>query len=421
MTPLTGPDRNRPTYAAAFRCIGSSCEDDCCHGWTIPLDRRTYEKYQLFPVDALGAVVQQFVTLAPEEPESLHARINLAPSGFCPFFGRDRLCGIQKEYGGGLLSATCSIYPRTLNSVDGLLEGSLTLSCPEAARQVLLDPDALRVEGNLLSGEFRTDSVAMLAGSASSSLHKPHQYFHDVRGLLIDMVRDRARPMWQRLLLIGSLCERLDRVQAAEDDATVPAMLEEYRQVIQNGWLHDELEAVPTNPALKLKIIFQLTDSHVKDPVSGPRFRDTFWTFVEGIATPQGTAATADDVQRFHAAEQMYHRPFFEKSPHILENYLINFMYQTLFPFGLEGSVHFRQQGILDEYILMATQFAWMNGLLVGVAARYQNAFAEEHVVRTVQAFTRATAHYPHVLVWINEQMKKIRFDSLAGMAVLLK
>ncbi len=409
---------NRPSYAAAFRCIGPDCEDDCCHGWTIPLDRQTYENYQLFPVEKLGSVVQQFVSVTPDEAENLHARINLTPSGFCPFFGADRLCGIQKEYGGALLSSTCSIYPRTLNSVDGVVEGSLTLSCPEAARRVLLDPDAMQVTGNLLSGAFRTDSVATLA--ANGAIHKPYGYFHEVRSLLIDVVKDRTRPLWQRLLLIGSLCERLDNVKTAQADATVPALLAEYREVIENRWLHVELESVPSNPALKLKVIFQLSDNHIKDPVCGARFRDTFWTFVEGIATPQESVA-GDDVQRFLQAEKLYYRPFFEKSPHVLENYLLNYMYQTLFPFSLEGSVHFGQQGIFDDYVLMTTQFAWMNGLLVGIAAHYKEDFAEEHVVRTVQAFTRATAHYPHVLAWINEQMKKIKFDSLAGMAILLK
>lgn len=413
-------DENRPTYAAAFHCIGASCEDDCCHGWTIPIDRQTYEKYQLFPVERLGSVVQRFVSVIPDKPENLHARIDLAPSGFCPFFRPDRLCGIQREYGGALLSSTCSIYPRTLNSVDGVLEGSLTLSCPEAARNVLLNPKAMQVTGNLLSGEFRADTVARRAEAAGSSIHKPYGHFHAVRALLIDVVRDRTRPLWQRLLLIGSLCERLDRIATEEEDATVPAMLAEYRQVIENRWLHVELESVPTNPALRLKVIFQLTDSHVKDPVCGARFRETFWTFVEGIATPQEPAG-GDDVQRFLGAEMLYHRPFFEKAPHILENYLINYMYQTLFPFSLEGSEHFRQQGIFDDYILMTTQFAWVNGLLVGIAAHYKENFAEEHVVRVVQAFTRATSHYPHVLAWINEQMKKIKFDSLAGMAILLK
>ena len=418
---MPGTDVNRPSYAAAFQCIGASCEDHCCQGWNIPLDRETYEKYRRFPAGRLGSIVQQFVSITPEAHESLYARINVAPSGTCAFFGADRLCGIQKEYGGALLSATCSIYPRTLNSVDGVLEGSLTMSCPEAARNVLLRPDGVGLTANLRSGEFRTDSVATLTSEGGPPvLHKPYGFFHAVRGLLMDMVRDRTRPMWQRLLLMGSLCKRLDAISTDEDDATVPAMLEEYRQVITNNWLHAELEGMPSNPALRLKVIFQLTDSRMQDPTSGARFRDTFWTFVEGIASPPGSIA-GDDVGRFLEAEMKYHQPFFERSPFILENYLINAMYQTLFPYGREGSPTFQRQGIFAEYLSLATQFAWMNALLVGVAGHYREAFADEHVVRTVQSFTRATEHYPHVLAWINEQIAKVKLDSLQGMSILLK
>jgi lysine-N-methylase len=39
----------RPQYAKAFRCIGSECEDTCCHGFDVPIDKATYEKYQTLP------------------------------------------------------------------------------------------------------------------------------------------------------------------------------------------------------------------------------------------------------------------------------------------------------------------------------------------------------------------------------------
>jgi lysine-N-methylase len=412
-------DRHRPTYAAAFRCIGPECEDTCCHGWNIPLDRQTYEKYQLFPIEKLGAVVRQHVSVTPGAHENLYARINLEASGDCPFLDTDRLCGIQKEYGGELLSATCSIFPRTLNRVDGVMEGSLTLSCPEAARNVLLHRDAMQVHGDLLSGEFRTDSVALLALNESSPIYKPYAHFHAVREMLIEMVQDRARPMSQRLLLIGSLCKRLDAM-TPDQDAMVPAMLDEYRQVITNRWLHAELDAMPSHVSLKLKLIFQLSDHRVRDKSSGKRFQDVFWMFVEGIGSPS-ESGMQDDAQRFQQAEKNYYRPFFASAPYILENYLLNYMYQTLFPFGREGSPSFTPQGIFDEYVLMTTQFAWVNALLIGVAGRYQHAFGEQQVVRTIQAFTRAVEHNPHVLQWINQEMKRLKMDSLEGMSILLK
>ena len=409
-----------PSYAAAFRCIGAECEDTCCHGWNIPLDRQTYERYQLFPVERLGAIVQQSVSVTPGAHESLYGSIQMEEAGNCPFLATDRLCRIQKEYGGALLSATCSIFPRALNSVDGEPEGSLMLGCPEAARNVLLVPNSTEVMGDLLSGDFRTDSVARLATKESTSIHKPYGHFGAVRELLIELVQDRARPMWQRLLLVGSLCKRLDALCDRDGDATVPAMLEEYREVISNGWLHAELEAMPSHASLKLKLVFQMTESRARDKSSGQRFQDVFWAFVEGIGSP-AEGDVQDDVQRFLAAEQTYHRPFFERSPFILENYLLNYMYQTLFPFGREGSPNFRAQRIFGEYVLMATQFAWVNALLVGVAGQQKHAFGEEHVVHTVQAFSRAVEHYPHVLLWINEEMKRLRMDSLEGMAILLR
>ena len=182
-----------PTYAAAFHCIGSVCEDACCGDWDIPVDRGTYEKYQQFPSEKLGSLVSQFVSIrTPSQPDSLYASIHRGPSGLCPFFSADHLCKIQKEYGPHLLSATCSIYPRSLSRVAGELEGSLSLSCPEAARNVLLVPDFMHIKGDLFSGAFRTDNFFHLASDRNSSIPKPHGSYLAIRTLLIDMVRSNT-------------------------------------------------------------------------------------------------------------------------------------------------------------------------------------------------------------------------------------
>jgi lysine-N-methylase len=106
-----------------------------------PVDKSTYSRYQSFPEGELSFLAGQFVHVTePAAPDSLYARIDLTPSGFCPFLATDNLCKIQSAFGADYLSATCSTYPRVLNSVDDGLEASLHLSCPEAARQVLLNP-----------------------------------------------------------------------------------------------------------------------------------------------------------------------------------------------------------------------------------------------------------------------------------------
>ncbi len=330
------------------------------------------------------------------------------------------MCGIQHEYGSQLLSATCSIYPRVLNLVSGVLEGSLTLSCPEAARNVLLVPDSTRIAGDLLSGNFRTDNHFSLASNGSGSIYKPYSAFHMVRAWLMDMVKDRSRPMWQRLLLIGSLCKQLSEITTAKESDIVPAILSDYRQILGTNWGQVEMENMPSNCELKLRAIFKLTDQRVRDKPCGSRFVDTYWNFVEGIGSPMGSMP-GDDIQRYREAEERYHRPFFEQRPFILENYLLNYMFRYLFPFGREGSDRFTARSIFDEYILMTTQFAWINGLLIGIAGQCKETFAEEHVVRAIQSYSREVDHDASILASIIDFMRGHGLDNLQGMAVMLK
>ncbi len=407
----------RPSYAARFRCIGASCEDTCCRDWAIPLDKETYKRYRQFPPDKLGPVVQQYVSInaTPNAPETIFARILPAPSGSCPFFGADRLCAVHREYGADLLSATCSTYPRALNVVEGVLEGSLMLSCPEAARQVLLVPDSTRAVGDLHSGEFRTDAALRPARNST----KPYGHFHAIRALLVEMIQDRSRPLWQRLVFIGSVCRSLDGVGADEEDRQVPAILDEHRQALKQDALRASLPSIPEQPGLKLGVILKLTDARVQDKESGPRFMDTFWTFVEGIGS--GVGADGDDVARYLTAKQIYYQPFFAESPFILENYLLNYLFQNLFPFGRENNPRSTPRRIFEEYVLLAAQFAWIEMLLIGVAGHRKQAFGEEHVVQVIQSFCRAVEHNSSVLTSIREFMTHFKLDSLEGMAVLLK
>ncbi len=408
---------NQPTYAANFQCIGPACEDHCCGDWDIPIDQATYNKYKQFPLNNLGSTVAEFVILDhPHQPQELYAQIHRTPSGLCPFFAADHLCGIQKQYGPHLLSSTCSIYPRSLSLVAGTLEGSLSLSCPEAVRNVLLAPEFIQHPGNLLSGNFRTDNFYRPAGSDHSTLASSQKVFLATRGMLIDVVRDRSRPLWLRLLMIGYLCDKLDEIERAEGSLT---NLNELFQQLQSDPVQSQLVNLPSDPRSRLETIFALTDLLMQHGAS-TRFQDVFWSFIEGIASPAGSLLK-DDLAQFLYAERNYCRPFLEISPFIPENYLVNYMFQHLFPYGREGSANFVSKNSFAEYLQMATLFAWINGLLIGVAALYMEAFSAEHVVKVVQSFTRAVEHYPGILEAMDECIRHRGLNSVQGMAVLLK
>ena len=127
-----------PRYVSRFECIGSACEDACCAGWQVHIDRPHYEKLR----DAMArspAEQDEFersIEPAPEgqpDPER-YAVIRMRPSGQCAFYDEDRLCAVQKRYGPTLLPNGCALYPRHVARVGDRIEVSAALSCPEAAR-----------------------------------------------------------------------------------------------------------------------------------------------------------------------------------------------------------------------------------------------------------------------------------------------
>jgi lysine-N-methylase len=387
----------------------------------VMVDKTTYERYQDLPEGDGRSLIQTHISINTVEPtDALYAKINPTPLNNCPFLTTDRLCGVQKEFGSKYLSATCSIYPRVLNSVNDELETSLYLSCPEAARLVLLNPNSTEVEGNVSSSHFRTDQFSRLAANDRDSIHKPYLYFFEIREFVITVIQNRSRPMWQRLFLLGMLCRDLDTITTTEQDSNVSRILSDYKEIIATGALHSEMEGVPAKPAEQVDLVLRLTDQCIRGGSSGERFQECFQQFIQGIGySPESTPACT--AQYYVKAEEAFCQPFFEQHPFIMENYLLNYVFRTLFPFGRARSAHYTPQGILGEYMMMAVQYALINGLLIGMAGHYQGDFGTEHVVKLIQSFSKAVEHNPTYLSEVKEFVKSRNLCTPEGIVILLK
>jgi lysine-N-methylase len=411
----------RPRYGKNFRCIGSACEDTCCHGWTVQIDKGTYEKYAAFPDSRLRGLAQQYVSINETNANDvLFAQIQLTAEKHCPFLSPDRLCGVQQEYGAEYLSAACSIYPRMLNRVEDELEVSLHLSCPEAARNILLVEGSTEAEALDDAAFFRTEPAARLAGNSEGLPHKPYAHFREMRECIRQLLRNRGRPVWQRLFLLGTLCQQLDAITTPEQDATVPRILEEYREIVAQGSLRNEMEKIPAQIAVQLDVVLRLADMRVRAGASGKRFYECFQAFVQGVGySPQATAA--DYAWRYVEAEEKYLRPFLARYPFLLENYLLNYVYRTLFPFAPKPGVHHTQRSIFDEFLLLAAQYAVVYGLLAGMAGHYREEFGSDHVIQLVQSFSKAVEHNPTYLQQVLEFIRNGKLANTQGIAILLK
>ena len=375
----------QPAVYESFQCIAEACEDTCCEGWGISVDKATFEKYQGQPDGDLGVKLQQLVRIQNPNNDLAYASIQLT-DGRCPFF-EDSLCSIQKQLGKDYLGHACASYPRILNTFDGQPERSLDLSCPEAARLVLLDRRPLQFSRGFAG-----------CGSAAG-----------VRKLVLEILRDRRHAVAERLRLVGWICGQWSEFEAAPvpEEARV-RFLENWARSPRGHFHAPGPRLAAANPASQLAIVLDLLAARIHLDYSSARALALYREFVEGLQLAPGCAWDSS-VERYLRAYHSYYAPFMQQHEHMLEHYLVAYAFTAMFPFGrppVNRGLDLGESASLftAQYLLMASYFFISKAVLIGLAGKYQSGFGAEHVVRTIQTIARSMEHcekYPARLLAI--------------------
>lgn len=405
-------------YSENFRCIGSACEDTCCQGWSVPIDLAAYARYQSLPLSLLRAkIIANLLAMpAPAKPATF-AKIQMNGSNRCPLLTANQLCSIQAELGEEFLSHACACYPRIHQSIDGIQHTALTLSCPEAARLVLLNPNLLATEKSAHVEPPKLEPAGMPLAHGS---HLLIPWFRPIRRIILTLVCNRVYPLWQRLFLLGVFCRRLDSITTGELARSVPRLLADFESTAASGALLSAMEALPVNLSAQLDVVLRLAGMLLHRSNVRPRFVESVNAFTAGIGN--GPGATLESLTTHYAhAHDRYYAPFFDRHPFILENYLVNTILRCRFPFSPEGESPEAPQSMSRVYALLTAQFALTKGFLIGVAGFHRDGFSEAHVIYTVQATSKHFEHHPEFLRLAYELLVESRMDGAWGLAILLR
>jgi lysine-N-methylase len=402
------PDElHQPRYAESFRCIGPECEDSCCQGWAVCVDKATYKKYRATP--SLRRLASRYIELNSRGRDNFkYARIKLDPNRTCPFLDPDQLCHIQKQHGADFLSKTCSRYPRALAQFNGRPLQALFLSWPEAARLVLLSPRLLSADDDR---DFPLENSQTLAGLQPLSLQ--------LRSFAVQLLQDRAYPLWQRLFVLGIVCRRIHELTASQQMSRVPQLIGQYAEMMAQGLLRPHLDGIPPRPGLQFDLVLGLIRRRlqIEQPEAG--FAASVADFLVGIQHSPDTPPQ-ESANHYHNAYTGYYQPFSQTHPGFLENYLINYLFRTRFPFA--DTVDCVEPAIdpLRSHLLMALHYRVLHSLLIGAAARYGNDFSSTHAVQTVQRFARSVEHNVGFLDELKTLAAAPDFRNTDGLALLL-
>jgi lysine-N-methylase len=325
----------------------------------------------------------------------------MGADGRCPFLTAERWCGIQTRLGEAAIPDTCAGYPRTSVTVGDMTDLAATLSCPEAARQALLVPDAMAlVEADQWpSSRGEAAAVVSLAGRGPDD---PWQRFHLMRAGVVHLLQRRDVSLAARLVAVGQALHQLDGMPLLPESACYEVVQAHASRL---SLVAAEVASLRPARELQLALLRSLGTEEIGlsrpagDPFrhcverlrSGLRLDREAAGTVPGALAREAAGSGAEDrvsaaaVAAYDAASRAYFAPYVAASPHVLENYLVNQVYTSAFPFGLG-------QCFREDYALLVIWYALLRLYLVGVAA-HEGRLTDALVVEVVYRLHRALAH----------------------------
>lgn len=379
-----------PRYVSRFSCIGPDCEDNCCTGWRVSIDKKTFNAYrQSQNVTLMQRFKDDVRRVRSNANDQNYGRIELKPeTSVCPFM-EEKLCAVQRELGDSHLSNTCYSYPRLTRTFAGQVEQSLTLSCPEAARQALLQPDAF---------DFMEHGVNVRPGSVVNVGAKKTLMpvlMNEVRIFCMQLMRADGLELWQKLAVLGDFCQKLTVTLRETGGAGVPSLLEDYVAIVEKGYAIDALKELNTAHDVQAKIFVNIWNFKSSARSTSPLQNEVTRQILAGLgADPESGMAAAGDVTTNYVKGLSRLKVALGETPFLVEHYILNEMYQELFPFELATP--------FEDYLKLVSRYGVLRLMLAARCNATDELPSPLELAQVVQVFCRRFQHDTQFAAQVN-------------------
>lgn len=396
-----------PKFAERFQCIGSQCEDTCCTGWRVDIDKKTFKYYRQTTSPILSERLKAVKRVRTETTETNYGRIELIPeTGACPMI-EDQLCSIQKELGEDKLSNTCFTYPRTAVDAGGFYQQALTLSCPEAARLALLATDAF--EFSQTQAHIRPATIEKLQPRLGLSTEQ----INEVRFFCIQLIRTEGFELWQKIALVGLFCETLTEALKTNNPNRITEIMATTQELMASRQLSELFESLQPNYEIQAITFAMLWDSKTRSRTSAHQDKVN-----KAVAAGLGADAETGDV----SAEQLIQKytngvkklpQALKEAPLFLENYIVNEMWRETFPYGSEKP--------FDHYLRLVIRFGLVRFMLAAQCSQEDELPDLNLLAQTVQTFCRRYQHDTQFALKVNGCFENAGWSELQKIYRFLK
>jgi len=396
-----------PEYFKEFKCIGGNCKDSCCVGWDIDIDKITFKQYYRIQDKEMKRMFQKNVHNNDycTSYDIDYGKIKLKGDKRCPFLDEENYCIIYSKIGEEYLSNVCTSFPRIINKIDGYYEMSLDVACPEAARILLLKEEGIKFKES--EENLGKHIVSSEIDTKSKKYNKsPIKYFKEIRDLSIKIIQNRELNLSERLYILGDFINKLED-ELKYNYGNVSKFIKNY----DINLCKDCYEKNKLNYLIQIDFFKKMLEFlNVSKNVDSISFKEYTREIIAGFKFDENTEISEHSGLYIKAFEE-YDENFINNS-YIFENYLVNFIYNNIFPFS-------ESKSIFDGYIMLLTRYSFIRFYLVGKYL-YNKQESKESIVDFIQSFSKTIEHHKSYLIDSLEYIKKNEFDNIEFAKVLL-
>lgn len=397
-----------PEYLDEFKCIGSDCEDTCCKEWYISIDEDTYKKYKRVKDYKIKNKIDKYIVRNHSNKSKNNAAKMKLVDNRCAFLSETGLCHIHSNLGEDYLCNTCKIYPRNFNLVNGVVEKSLTLSCIEAAKKILLKKEKL--EFSFLEEECK-DYIYEKRATLNNEKQNWKDYLWDLRIFTISLLQNRDYTIDERLIILGFFYNTLNEKVKEEKLDEIPVVIGNYTRYIENKIFLNEMEKIPTNIDIQFEFCKKALDLRVDYKIGSERYLNYLKEMLLGLEIKEGVSLERRR-ENYKESYENYYKNFIIENEYILENYLVNYVFKNCFPIDMEEP--------FQSYSKMIMHYGLIKLHLIGIG-NYKKGLNEDVAVNIIQSISKAFEHNETYLKNMMEFVKEKGYDSLANMVILIK
>lgn len=379
-----------PSYMQDFRCIASECGETCCAGWYIAIDEATYKKYKKVKVPEMKRRLEKELVVKKGQAGGAYAAKIKLKNNRCAFLAKDNLCDIYTQLGESYLSETCKMYPRNTNQIGDRIELSLALSCPEAARQILLR------EEPVVFKEEALDRLPIVGANLKINLKEP-KHFEDfiipIRKIILEVLQNKQFTFNEKWQCLEVIMTKLNECKVRQDIKKLHIFLKamqnkEYLSYKAATLSQGSKQLLSSTGAARLfEALNKLCETKKWPSV---RYASCYEKLIEGIGS-------TFDEKAYKKGEKIYEEDFIKHFSYILENYFVSYVYERLVPLN--------QNTPLESFEEMTLYLALLKLHLIGELV-INKQIQKEEIVTCIQSFTRVFDHNELYMQQIKKYMK---------------